>query len=455
MLFQSINPASGEILESYDTLSDTELDRRLNQVQTAYQSYKTTTFAYRAERMKKAGQILLANKEKYARIMTREMGKPIKQATAEIEKCALVCDYYAENAERQLASRSVDTENYKSFVRYDPMGPVFAIMPWNFPFWQVFRFAAPTLMAGNGGILKHAPNVPASALAIEEIFLEAGFPEHIFSNLFIDIDQSAQLIADRRISGVTLTGSEMAGRAVASRAGESLKKSVLELGGSDPFIVLESADLEKATSIAVTSRTQNSGQSCIAAKRFVVMNDIADEFTELFHKKMSSLKSGDPMDESTDIGPIARDDLRSSLHEQVDTAIKQGAEARLGGEIPEGPGFFYPVTLLTNVKFEMKTAKEETFGPVASIIRVNSHEEAIRIANHTNYGLGASLWTGDLELAESLAPRIEAGSVFVNTMVKSDVRLPFGGIKDSGYGRELGDEGIREFMNAKTVVMVK
>lgn len=455
MMFESINPTTGEKFAGYPTINDSELVKRLEDSQKAYRDWRRVDFSKRADLMKRVAENLRNNKEKFGLIITREMGKPIGQATAEIEKCALVCDYYADNAESFLSLRIVPTDARRSLVRYDPLGPIFAIMPWNFPFWQVFRFAAPNIMAGNTAILKHAPNVPGSALAIEEIFREAGFPDDVFVNLFIDTEQSARVIRDPSVQGVTLTGSEMAGRAVASTAGAALKKSVLELGGSDPFIIFSDADLKKAAETAVSARFQNAGQSCIAAKRFIVMKDVYDEFRSLFESAAKALKMGNPEDPDTDLGPMARGDLRDQIHSQVRSTVDMGAELWMGGEIPEGNGFFYPITMLGSVRPKMTAARDETFGPLSTFLEADSEEDAIRIANETSLGLGASIWTSDLGKGEQLAADIEAGSVFINAMVKSDVRLPFGGIKQSGYGRELSEEGIREFVNVKTVLIQK
>lgn len=453
MEYQSINPATGELIETFPELNDRQLDQKLETSEKTYRQWRKSPFAERSEKMLKAADLLRSNTHDYGKIISTEMGKPISQAKAEVEKCALVCEYYANEGPAFLSPRIIPTDADRSYVQYDPLGPIFAIMPWNFPFWQVFRFAAPNLMAGNTGILKHAPNVPRSAKAIEEIFLEAGFPEGAFLNLYISNEQAAKVISDYRIQGVTLTGSDRAGRAVAQTAGQSLKKSVLELGGSDPFIILPDADIAKAAEIAAISRNQNSGQSCIAAKRFIVDHRVMDSFNEHFTRQLRSLKMGNPMDPEVQIGPMARDDLRKELHDQVQRSAQTGATVSLGGEIPSGNGFFYPVTLLTGANIQTVSAKEETFGPVSTVIGFDQIEQAIDIANNIPYGLGASLWTEDLDLAAKIAGEIEAGSVFVNAMVKSDVRLPFGGIKQSGYGRELSEEGIREFVNIKTVLM--
>jgi succinate-semialdehyde dehydrogenase/glutarate-semialdehyde dehydrogenase len=451
MSLQSINPATGQTLERFEEASAQELDRMLDAAQEAFREWRTVPFAARAQKMRGAARVLRERVATCARTMTLEMGKPIVQSEAEVEKCALVCDYYAEHAEAFLAEQPRETDASRSYVRFDPLGPVLAVMPWNFPFWQVFRFAAPALMAGNVGILKHASNVPRTALQIEEVFREAGFPSGVFSTVLVPSSAVASLIADPRIAAVTLTGSEGAGRSVAEHAGRELKKTVLELGGSDPFIVLADADLIAAARSAADARLVNSGQSCIAAKRFIVVETVADAFVERFRHELSTRRMGDPLDRATQVGPQAREDLRDSLHRQVEESVKRGARLLLGGEIPAGRGAFYPPTLLTAVEKGMPAFDEETFGPVAAVIRATDETDAIRVANDSTLGLGASLWTQDRERAERLAAAIEAGSVFVNGVVKSDPRLPFGGIKRSGYGRELSEYGIREFVNIKSV----
>ncbi len=451
MTYRTVNPANGELIKDYGFELPSDTERKLDMTWKAWHSWRNTEHEIRAGHLKNAARILRDRKKTFAEIITLEMGKPLSQAVAEIEKCALVCDFYADEAAHFLAPRHIKTEAYKSYVRYDSIGPVLAIMPWNYPFWQVFRFAAPALMAGNTGVLKHAPNVPQSALAIEEIFCEAGFPEGTFVNLFTDIPATEKVIEDSRIAAVTLTGSEAAGSRVASIAGKALKKTVLELGGSDPFIVLPDADLEHTVKSAVLARTINTGQSCIAAKRFIVAEEILGDFLERFRVSLEALKTGDPMKADTQIGPMARPDLRDDLHRQLNASLSEGADLLTGGKIPDSPGFFYPVSLL-HVKDRNVTAfREETFGPLVTVTSFRTTEEAADIANNTIYGLGASVWTRDLERAERLAAHIESGSVFVNAVVKSDVRLPFGGIKKSGYGRELSEEGIREFTNIKTV----
>jgi len=451
MTIESINPATGEVLETFDETSGRELERILAAAHAAFLEWRTVPFATRAQKMRAAAGALRAHSETYARTMTLEMGKPIVQAEAEVDKCASTCEYYADHAEAFLAEQPRETDASRSFVRFDPLGPVLAVMPWNFPFWQVFRFAAPALMAGNVAILKHASNVPRCALAIEEVFREAGFPRGLFSTVLIGASAVAPLIADPRIVAVTLTGSELAGRKVAEQAGRELKKTVLELGGSDPFIVLADADLAAAAKAAADARLINSGQSCIAAKRFIVVERVADQFLERFFQEMRSRRMGDPLARETQVGPQARVELRDALHRQVEESVIRGATIVLGGEIPNGKGAFYPPTLLVAVEKGMPAFDEETFGPVAAVIRAKDETDAIRLANDSTLGLGASLWTQDRGRAERLAAQIEAGSVFVNGVVKSDPRLPFGGIKRSGYGRELSEYGIREFVNIKSV----
>jgi succinate-semialdehyde dehydrogenase / glutarate-semialdehyde dehydrogenase len=451
MSIQSVNPATGEIVATFPETSDRELELLLTNSRAAFVGWRTVPFAARAERMRAAARVLRTRKTDYAHAMTLEMGKPIVEAEGEVEKCAWVCDHYAEHAEADLAEQPRATDASKSYVRFDPLGAVLAVMPWNFPFWQVFRFAAPALMAGNGAVLKHASNVPRCALAIEEVFREAGFPAGLFATVLVSSAKVVKLIADPRIVAVTLTGSEQAGSIVAAQAGRELKKTVLELGGSDPFIVLGDADLARAARVAADARLINSGQSCIAAKRFIVVEPIADQFLERFKVELGSRRMGDPLARETQVGPQARADLRDSLHQQVTESIKRGAQRLLGGEIPAGPGAFYPPTLLTAVDKGMPAFDEETFGPVAAVIRAKDQADAVRLANDSPFGLGASLWTQDRVRAENVAAELEAGTVFVNGQVKSDPRLPFGGIKRSGYGRELAEYGIREFVNIKSV----
>lgn len=450
-MFQSINPANEQLLLEYDVHDQQAIDLRLAAADGAFQLWRTASLGDRAKALAAVAGLLRDREREYAELMTAEMGKPITEAQAEIEKCAWVCNHYAQQAEAYLAPRTIDSDARKGFVRYDPLGPVLAIMPWNFPFWQVFRFAAPALMAGNVGLLKHAANVPGCALAIEALFSEAGVPDGVFTTLLVTSKQANEVIANPIVKAVTLTGSERAGTAVATTAGAHLKKCVLELGGSDPFIVLADADLEHVARQAAKARCQNSGQSCIAAKRFIVEEPIAQAFTERFAGQLNQLRVGDPADPQTDVGPLARRDLRDTLHDQVARSIDAGARLLTGGRLVEGPGFFYPPTLLDNVTSEMPVFEEETFGPVAAVIAARDVNHAIELANKSKYGLGASLWSLNGDRAAELAPRIEAGAVFINEIVKSDPRLPFGGIKHSGYGRELSDLGIREFVNIKTV----
>jgi succinate-semialdehyde dehydrogenase/glutarate-semialdehyde dehydrogenase len=451
MSIQSVNPSTGEVLETFTPTSPEELEPILARAHAAFVRWSAMPFTARAQPMREVGRLLRRDVARHAVAITLEMGKPIVQAEAEVEKCARGCDFYAEHAERFLAEQPRKTDASDSYVRFDPLGPVLAIMPWNFPYWQVFRFAAPALMAGNAGLLKHASNVPRCALAIETLFRDAGFPEGLFAAVLIESAQVAGLIADPRIAAVTLTGSERAGRAVAAQAGDALKKTVLELGGSDPFLILADADLTAAAEAAADARLVNSGQSCIAAKRFIVVEAVADRFLDLFADALRARRMGDPMARETQVGPQARVDLRDALHEQVEDSVKRGAEVLLGGEIPPGKGAFYPPTLLVGVAPGMAAFDQETFGPVAAVVRARDEGEAVRLANASGFGLGASLWTRDRTRARRLATQIEAGSVFVNGVVKSDPRLPFGGIKRSGYGRELSEYGIREFVNVKSV----
>lgn len=451
MTLRSINPATEEIIQEFEPFSDAQVDQALEKSQATFHDYGQITFINRAKWMQRAAEILENEKEKFGRMMTSEMGKPINAAIAEAEKCAWVCRYYAENAERYLASEAVQTDAKHSYIKYQPIGPVLAIMPWNFPFWQVFRFAAPALMAGNVALLKHASNVPQCALAIEDIFQEAGFPRHAFQTLLIGSDKVDQVIADQRVMAVTLTGSTPAGRAVASQAGKQIKKTVLELGGSDPFIIMPSADFTSALKTAVTARTINNGQSCIAAKRFIVHEDIYDEFESRFVERMQSLRIGDPMDKATDIGPLATRGILEDLDEQVRKSVDMGAKVLLGGEPMDRKGYFYPPSVLTNIPEGSPAYWDELFGPVASLFRVSNLEEAIRIANDTDFGLGSAAWTNEEAEQARFVEHLQAGQVFINGMVASDPRLPFGGVKESGYGRELSELGIREFVNIKTV----
>jgi len=447
----SVNPATGAVLETFQETSPTELDRIIARADAASREWRVLPVAARAERLRATGRILRERKDAYARTMALEMGKPLAQGVAEAEKCAWVCDYYADQAAAMLADQPRQTDAMRSYVGFEAIGPVLAIMPWNFPFWQVFRFAAPALAAGNAGILKHAPNVSRCALEIEQAFQDAALPEGLFRSVFLSNEAAAGVIADQRVRAVTLTGSDRAGSQVAERAGRHLKKTVLELGGSDPFIVLEDADLARAAQIAAEARLQNSGQSCIAAKRFIVVEPIAQDFIERFTAEMGSRRVGDPLDPAISIGPQARLDLRENLDRQVRESVQRGAQVVLGGQLPGGPGAFYPPTVLTAVQPGMPAFDEETFGPVAAVVRAKDEADAIRIANASQYGLGASVWTADRARGERVARAIEAGSVFVNALVKSDPRLPFGGVKRSGFGRELSEYGLREFVNIKTV----
>jgi succinate-semialdehyde dehydrogenase/glutarate-semialdehyde dehydrogenase len=450
--FSSINPATGETIATYPEMSPGDIANVIEQSHEAFLKWRTTSFAERARLMKAAAEVLRKRNEEFARLMAQEMGKPVRDGRAEVEKCATVCDYYADNAEQFLRPEPIETDATRSFVTFQPIGCVLAVMPWNFPFWQVFRFAAPGLMAGNAGLLKHASNVCGCALAIEEVFRQAGFPEHLFRTMLVSSRQVASIIENPRVAAVTLTGSTPAGQAVAATAGGCIKKSVLELGGSDPYVILEDADLEDAVETCVFSRLINSGQSCIAAKRFVVPRTIREAFEKRYVEIMKTRTVGDPMDEETVVGPQAREDLRDDLHRQVTESLEKGATCLLGGEIPEGPGAYYPPTVLTGVKPGMPAYDEELFGPVAAIIPATNDDDAIRIANDSVFGLGAAVFTRDARRGEEIAAtRLEAGCCFVNTFVRSDPRLPFGGVKTSGYGRELGVYGIREFVNIKTV----
>lgn len=447
----SINPATGERLGTFEPLSGEQIKARLQRAEDAFRQYRRLPFAERARCMLRAAEILEAGKIEFGRLMTTEMGKPLKAAVAEAAKCAWACRYYAENAQTFLADEPVKTEATRSYVHYQPIGPVLAVMPWNFPFWQVFRFAAPALMAGNVGLLKHASNVPQCALAIEDIFRRAGFPEGVFQTLLIGPDQVGRVLGDPHIKAATLTGSAPAGSSVASEAGRHLKKTVLELGGSDPFIVMPSADLDQAVKTAVSARIINNGQSCIAAKRFIVVQDIAGEFERRFVQSMAALKVGDPLDEATDIGPLASADILETLDEQVRKTVEAGARVLTGGQRLERLGYYYAPTVLAGVPQDSPAYNEELFGPVAALFRVRDAGEAIRLANDTDFGLACSVWTNDAAERARFIDEIEAGQVFVNGMVASDPRLPFGGVKRSGYGRELSVYGIREFVNIKTV----
>ena len=452
MTIEVLSPMTGTRIREYPEHPPEEAAANVDRCHAAYLDWRETDFAHRAERMNRAAAVLRERHEEYARLMAEEMGKPVAEGRAEIEKCAWVCEYYAEHAADFLADEPVATEAWRSYVAYRPQGVVLAVMPWNFPFWQVFRFAAPALMAGNTGVLKHASNVPGSALAIEDVFRTAGFPPDAFRTLLIGSREVAAVIDHPRVTAVTLTGSTPAGRAVARQAGAALKKTVLELGGSDPYVVLEDADLDLAARSCATSRLINGGQSCIAAKRFVVVSAVREEFERRFVARMGEVKMGNPLDPEVGLGPQARHDLRDELHQQVLKSVERGARVLLGGEVPEGPAAFYPATVLTDVRPGMPAYDEELFGPVAAIIPADDEAAAIRIANDSIFGLGAAVFTRDRERGEKIAAtRLEAGACFVNGFVKSDPRLPFGGIKESGYGRELAAFGIREFVNVKTV----
>ena len=451
MAISTVNPATGEELETFEALGEEEIERKLQLAADTFREYRKTTFAERAGWLTRAAEILEEEAENLGRIMTLEMGKTYASAIGEANKCARGCRYYAENAEAMLADEEIEMEGARTFVRYQPIGPVLAIMPWNFPFWQVFRFAAPALMAGNVGLLKHASNVPRCALAIEDIIHRAGFPEGAFQTLLIGSGQVQAVIDDPRVRAVTLTGSEGAGRSVGAEAGEQIKPSVLELGGSDPFIVMPSADLEKAVENAVTSRTLNNGQSCINAKRIIVHEEVADEFERRFVEKMSSLKVGDPMEEGTDMGPLATAQILEDVDSQVKKSVEAGARVLAGGEPLDGPGNFYPPTVITDIPEDSPAYVEEIFGPVASFFRARDIGDAIRLANDTSFGLGSSAWTNDPAERERFVNEIEAGMVYVNRMTESTPEIPFGGAKNSGYGRELSHYGIREFTNIKTV----
>jgi succinate-semialdehyde dehydrogenase/glutarate-semialdehyde dehydrogenase len=453
MTIATVNPATGETVKEFAPLTREEIETKLALAAKAFAAHRRTSFSERAGKMLRAAEILEARKEEFARLMTAEMGKPIRGAREEAAKCAWVCRYYAETAEKFLADEEVESSASRSYVSYQPVGAVLAVMPWNFPFWQVFRFAAPALMAGNVGLLKHASNVPQCALAIEEIFRAAGFGEGVFQTLLVGTDAVASLIEDARVAAVTLTGSEAAGASVAAAAGRAIKKSVLELGGSDPFVVMPSANLGEAVSTAVRSRTINNGQSCIAAKRFIVHEAVYEEFARRLKDGMAALKVGDPLEEATEIGPLATGQIVGDLEAQVGETVRLGArEFRSPAALP-ARGFYFPPVVLEEIPENSPGRREELFGPVALLFRVGSAEEAVGLANDTSFGLGASAWTNDARERALFAEEIESGLVFVNAMVASDPRLPFGGVKRSGYGRELGEFGIREFVNIKTIYL--
>ena len=452
MSLKSINPANGQEIAAYEEMSTDEVNGIITAVNDAFNSWRKTSFSSRGELLKNAAAILQSNKEEFGRLMSLEMGKPYSQSLAEVVKCAKGCEYYADNTEEILADRIIETDASKSYVSHQPIGIVLAVMPWNFPFWQVFRFVAPALMAGNVGVLKHASNVQGCALAIEKIFVESGFPENVFRALVISSKNVESVINNPLVKAVTLTGSTPAGRAVASQSGAALKKTVLELGGSDPYVILKDADLDQAVEACVIGRLLNTGQSCIAAKRFIVVADVLGDFQERLIDEMRVKKWGDPFEEDIDLGPMVDESARDELHSQVVKSIEGGAEVLLGGTVPDNPGAYYPATVLGNVRPGMPAFDEELFGPVAAVITAENEAEAIKLANQTPFGLGAAVFTSDIKKGEKIASEeLEAGSCFVNDFVRSDPRLPFGGIKASGYGRELSSNGILEFVNSKTV----
>jgi len=451
MTFATREPATGKLHKRFSELSAQKIEQKMRKAEEAFEEWKKNAYPVRGKALKAAAEVLRTNQEDYARLITLEMGKPIREARGEIEKCAWVCDYYADHTKRFLRDETIKTEAHSNFVSYEPLGILFAIMPWNFPFWQVFRFAAPALMAGNVGLLKHASNVPQCAEAIQEVFEKANLPQGCFQNLLINEKKAHRLIRDQRVQAVTLTGSETAGRKVAATAGKSIKKTVLELGGSDPFVVLDDANLKLAADGAVQSRMLNSGQSCIAAKRFIVPEIVHDRFLDLLKKRVEALQVGDPWDDKTDIGPLARTDIAAGVMKQVKTSVQKGAEIAVGDNRSNSNSPFVQPAILKNVRSQMPVFKEEVFGPVMGVMRVKNNDQAIKMANWSKYGLGASLWTEDTEKGQKLARHLEAGNVFVNSIVKSDPRLPFGGIKNSGYGRELCYHGLLEFVNAKTI----
>jgi succinate-semialdehyde dehydrogenase / glutarate-semialdehyde dehydrogenase len=451
MAIASINPATGELLKRFDAHTDAEIESALDRAVSAFEKHRRSSFAERAAKLQHAAEILEKDREHFARIITAEMGKLLRGSVDEIEKCARGCRYYAEHGEKFLSEQIVSCDAGRSYVRYEPLGAVLAIMPWNFPFWQVFRFAAPALMAGNVGVLKHASNVPQCALAIEKIFRDAGFGPGVFQTLFIENESVEKIIRDPRVKAVTLTGSERAGSAVASTAGREIKKSVLELGGSDPFIVMPSANLDDAISTGVKSRMVNSGQSCIAAKRFIVADAIYEKYVAQFVEKMQKMKLGDPVDETTEVAPLSSENILRGVDEQVAKSVAAGAKILCGGKRADRAGYFYEPTVLAEIPEGAPAYREEVFGPVALFFRARDREEAVAIANDSTFGLGASVWTNEPAEQQFFSRELESGMVFVNAMVASDPRVPFGGVKRSGYGRELGAEGIREFTNVKTI----
>ena len=452
MPIQTKNPATEEVVLTFDEITDAELEAKLALAESAYASWRKTTFAERAALMRKLGAYLLEHTREFAHLQTLEMGKTIQSGTGSVERCAELCEYYASNAEAMLSPEAVPGGTKEQMVRFDPIGPVLAVMPWNFPYWQVYRFAIPAVMAGNVGLLKHASNVPQCAMAIERSFVEAGFPAGVFQNLLLPSSRVEKVIRDRRVAAVTLTGSEKAGSEVARVAGEEIKKTVLELGGNDPFIVFADADIDHAATTAVAARLLNNvGQSCISAKRFIVEESVMDSFLEKVRVRTEALVVGDPMDEKTEIGPLATEQILKDVEGQVAASVAKGAVVVAGGKRRDGAGYFYLPTVLSGVKKGMAVYDEEVFGPVISVIGFTTEEEAVMIANDTQYGLGAALFTKDINRAKRIVPQIDAGNVFVNKMVKSDIRAPFGGVKRSGYGRELSAYGIREFVNIKNV----
>lgn len=448
---ESINPATEQVLGRFPLATQAEIDQALDRSRWAFRRWRDADFAERAAYFRRAAEYLRTNKARLAKIITLEMGKPVVEAEAEVEKCAWGCEYFANNAAGFLSDEPRTSNAKESYVTFEPLGTVFGVMPWNYPMWQVFRFAAPAIMAGNTVVVKHASNVPQSALAIEEVFRHSGFPEGVYKTLLISGQTAEELIADPRIAAVTLTGSEEAGSRVAAAAGRAIKKSVLELGGSDPFIVLADADIATAATVAARARNQNTGQTCIAAKRIIVVDSVFDEFADRFADAVSRLRVGDPMDRNTQVGPLARGDLREALERQLRESVEMGARVLVGGKRLDRPGYFFQPTVVSNVTPDMPVYREETFGPLAALIRVRNAEEAIAAANDTTFGLSSALWTQDIQLAKVLARQIEAGSVFINSMSSSDPRLPFGGVKRSGYGRELSEFGIHEFVNIKSV----
>lgn len=453
MTIQTVNPATGKNIHSYEEMDKTTIDKIIDSAHAAFLTWREFSFERRGEVFHNVAKLLEKNKQEYAHLMTQEMGKPIRFSVGEIEKCQWACRYFAENAKRMLAPQEVKTEKNKSYFTYQPLGVIFAIMPWNYPFWQVFRFAAPGLMAGNTAILSHAPITTGCGLAIAELFAEAGAPLHLFQTVVIDNDMAAYIIRQRHIKGVTLTGSPRAGSIVGSEAATALKKVVLELGGSDPYLVLEDADLEKAAKISVASRLNNSGQVCIAAKRIIVVEKVREQFEKLVMAELQNYPLGDPLQAETVLGPLAREDLRATVHQQVEACVKKGAVLVTGGKIPDQPGFYYPPTVLKNITADMPAMTEEIFGPVIALINAKDEADALSIANDSDYGLAAGVFTRDLARGEKLAEQINVGVCAVNIQVSSDPRLPFGGINRSGFGRELGEAGIREFTNIKTIII--